>query len=123
MPEVSSSVVTTMLVGVISGQYLPTVSQANDVIDPYVTIEIFGIPADSRKFRTKTIRNNGFNPQFNETFTFPLHFPDFALLRFCVKDFDSTSANDFVGEFTIPVKSIRAGSELYIKMLGNIDMK
>ncbi|KAK6111234.1 Phosphatidylinositol-specific phospholipase C X domain family protein [Brugia pahangi] len=109
MPEVSSSVVTTMLVGVISGQYLPTISQANDVIDPYVTIEIFGIPADSRKFRTKTIRNNGFNPQFNETFTFPLHFPDFALLRFCVKDFDSTSANDFVGEFTIPVKSIRAG--------------
>ncbi|EFO25701.2 phosphatidylinositol-specific phospholipase C [Loa loa] len=109
MPEVSSAVVTTMLVGVISGQYLPMISQANDVVDPYVTVEIFGIPADSRKFRTKTIRNNGFNPQFNETFTFPLHFPDFALLRFCVKDFDSTSANDFVGEYTIPVKSIRAG--------------
>ncbi|CAG9538798.1 unnamed protein product [Cercopithifilaria johnstoni] len=108
MPEVSGTVITTMLVGVISGQYLPT-SQKNDVIDPYVTVEVFGIPADSRKFRTKTIRNNGFNPQFNETFTFPLHFPDFALLRFCVKDFDSTSANDFVGEYTIPIKSIRAG--------------
>ncbi|VDK89606.1 unnamed protein product [Litomosoides sigmodontis] len=109
IPEVSSAVVTTMLVGVISGQYLPKISQANDVIDPYVTVEVFGIPADSRKCRTKTIRNNGFNPQFNETFTFPLHFPDFALLRFCVKDFDSTSSNDFVGEYTIPVKSIRAG--------------
>uniref|UniRef100_A0A0R3RZF7 Phosphoinositide phospholipase C n=1 Tax=Elaeophora elaphi TaxID=1147741 RepID=A0A0R3RZF7_9BILA len=111
MPEISSTVVTTLLVGIISGQYLPMTSQANDVIDPYVTVEVFGIPADSRKFRTKTVRNNGciFNPQFNETFTFPLHFPDFALLRFCVKDFDSTSANDFVGEYTIPVKSIRAG--------------
>ncbi|MCP9265586.1 Phosphoinositide phospholipase C [Dirofilaria immitis] len=85
MPEVSSAIVTTMLVGVISGQYLPMTSQANDVIDPYVTVE------------------------FNETFTFPLHFPDFALLRFCVKDFDSTSANDFVGEYTIPIKSIRPG--------------
>uniref|UniRef100_A0A8R1TTG3 Phosphoinositide phospholipase C n=1 Tax=Onchocerca volvulus TaxID=6282 RepID=A0A8R1TTG3_ONCVO len=109
MPEVSSAVVTTMLVGVISGQYLPKLSQANDVVDPYVTVEVFGIPADSRKFRTKTIRNNGFDPQFNETFTFPLHFPDFALLRFCVKDFDSTSANDFIGEYTIPIKSIRPG--------------
>ncbi|KAM3725407.1 1-phosphatidylinositol 4,5-bisphosphate phosphodiesterase delta-4 [Dirofilaria immitis] len=109
MPEVSSAIVTTMLVGVISGQYLPMTSQANDVIDPYVTVEVFGIPTDSQKFRTKTIRNNGFNPQFNETFTFPLHFPDFALLRFCVKDFDSTSANDFVGEYTIPIKSIRPG--------------
>lgn len=47
------------LLQVISGQYLPMTSQVNDVIDPYVTIEIFGISSDSWKFRTKTIRNNG----------------------------------------------------------------
>ncbi|VDN01263.1 unnamed protein product [Thelazia callipaeda] len=109
MPEISSTITMKLLVGVISGQYLPKTSQINDIIDPYVTVAIYGIPADTRKFKTKTIRNNGFNPQFNETFIFPLHFPDFALLRICVKDFDSTSANDFIGEYTIPVRSVRAG--------------
>jgi len=26
-----------------------------------------------------------------------------------VKDFDATSTNDFIGEFTVPVSSIRSG--------------
>ncbi|VDD85389.1 unnamed protein product [Enterobius vermicularis] len=50
-----------------------------------------------------------FNPQWGEKFTLQLHCPQVALVRFCVKDFDSTSANDFVGEFTLPVMSIRPG--------------
>ncbi|KHN75452.1 1-phosphatidylinositol 4,5-bisphosphate phosphodiesterase eta-1 [Toxocara canis] len=109
LPEVSERVRTVLSVGIISGQYLPKPTPGHDVIDPYVTVEIFGIPADAQKFRTKTIADNGFNPQWNETFRMGLRCPELALLRLCVKDFDSTSANDFVGEYTIPVKSIRGG--------------
>lgn len=29
--------------------------------------------------------------------------------RLIVKDFDATSTNDFIGEFTVPVSSIRSG--------------
>ncbi|KAK6054957.1 hypothetical protein COOONC_07539 [Cooperia oncophora] len=31
------------------------------------------------------------------------------MLRFCVKDFDSTTSNDFIGEFSIPLSSVRRG--------------
>ncbi|VDK42068.1 unnamed protein product [Gongylonema pulchrum] len=100
MPEVSNTIVKRLSVGVISGQYLPKTSTASDVIDPSTEI-IMPVQVCCCDFR--------FNPQFNETFTFTLHFPELALLRFCVKDFDSTSANDFVGEYTVPVNSIRGG--------------
>lgn len=109
LSEVSGKVRKILSIGIISGQYLPKPTPGNDVIDPYVTVEIFGIPADAQKYRTKTIADNGFNPVWNETFQLNLHCPEVALLRLCVKDFDSTSANDFVGEYTIPVESVRSG--------------
>uniref|UniRef100_A0A1I8AVI0 Phosphoinositide phospholipase C n=2 Tax=Steinernema glaseri TaxID=37863 RepID=A0A1I8AVI0_9BILA len=109
IPEHSGRVRTTMHIGIISGQYLPKSEPGNDIIDPYVSVEIFGLSVDERKYKTKIIADNGFNPVWNETFTFPLHSPDLAIARFVVKDFDSTSANDFIGEYTIPVTSIRPG--------------
>uniref|UniRef100_A0A9J2Q8T6 Phosphoinositide phospholipase C n=1 Tax=Ascaris lumbricoides TaxID=6252 RepID=A0A9J2Q8T6_ASCLU len=97
LDDVSGRARTFMSIGIISGQYLPKPTLGHDVVDPYVTVEIFGIPADTQKFRTRTIADNGFNPQWNETFRMVLRCPELALLRLCVKDFDSTSANDFVG--------------------------
>ncbi|VDN51859.1 unnamed protein product [Dracunculus medinensis] len=94
---------------IVSGHYLPKTQPGNDVIDPYVTVEFYGIPPDCKKFKTKSIRNNGFNPTWNETFITVVHYPEFAFMRLCVKDFDSTSANDFVGEYTVPIDSIRPG--------------
>jgi len=94
---------------IISAQYLPKPDPSSGVIDPYVTIEIFGIPSDQQKHRTRVIHNNGFNPLWDESFTLTLRCPSCALLRFSVKDFDSTTANDFIGEWTIPVTSARAG--------------
>ncbi|CEF61442.1 C2 domain and Phospholipase C,phosphatidylinositol-specific, X domain and Phosphoinositide phospholipase C family and Phospholipase C, phosphatidylinositol-specific, Y domain and EF-hand domain and EF-hand domain pair and Pleckstrin homology-like domain and Phospholipase C,phosphoinositol-specific, EF-hand-like domain and PLC-like phosphodiesterase, TIM beta/alpha-barrel domain-containing protein [Strongyloides ratti] len=107
--EVSQFVKTYMNVVIISGQYLPKVEPGNDIVDPYVSIEIYGIQQDKCKQKTKTIKNNGFNPYWNQSFTFPLYCPEMALVRFVVKDFDTTSTNDFVGEYTIPVTSIRPG--------------
>uniref|UniRef100_A0AC35FS96 Phosphoinositide phospholipase C n=1 Tax=Panagrolaimus sp. PS1159 TaxID=55785 RepID=A0AC35FS96_9BILA len=109
-PRQCSDVKVNLHVAVICGQYLPKANpQGNDIIDPYVTLELFGIPFDLSKSRTRAIKNNGFNPVWNENFTFPLRCPEVAILRFCVKDFDSTSSNDFIGEYTVPVPSIRPG--------------
>lgn len=51
----------------------------------------------------------GFNPVWNENFSFPLYCPELAILRVSVKDFDATTSNDFIGEYSIPVTSIRKG--------------
>ncbi len=46
---------------IISGQYLPKPGTAkdDDVIDPYVTMQVFGVPCDSVKHKTSVIHNNG----------------------------------------------------------------
>uniref|UniRef100_A0A183CG97 Phosphoinositide phospholipase C n=1 Tax=Globodera pallida TaxID=36090 RepID=A0A183CG97_GLOPA len=103
----------TLELAIICAQYLPKTeagsSSSSSVIDPYVCIQIFGVPRDERKAHTRAVRNNGFNPVWNESFSFPLCCPELAMLRVCVKDFDRTSADDFVGEFSVPVSSIRPG--------------
>jgi len=43
-----------------SGYQLPKKSGGHkDIIDPYVVVDIFGIPADQHKIRTKIVQNNG----------------------------------------------------------------
>lgn len=49
-----------MRVAVICGQYLPKSEPGiSDIVDPYVSVEMFGIPLDESKSRTRAIRNNG----------------------------------------------------------------
>ncbi|CAJ0936218.1 unnamed protein product, partial [Mesorhabditis belari] len=96
-------------IGIISAQYLPKPDTGKDIIDPYVSIQVFGVPRDEWKVKTKTIKDNGFNPVWNESFEHELVCPEMALIRFVVKDFDATSSNDFVGEFSLPVQSLRPG--------------
>lgn len=101
---------TQLHIRVICAQYLPKADpQGSDIVDPYVTIEIHGVPSDNIKSRTRAIKNNGFNPVWNENFMFELRCPEVAMLRICVKDFDSTSSNDFVGEYSLPITSTRPG--------------
>jgi len=47
---------------VISGQQLPKPKASGakgNTVDPYVTVEVFGIPADCAEERTKTVSNTG----------------------------------------------------------------
>ena len=46
---------------VISGQHIPKQDQdiEGEVVDPYVVVKIVGHPADSYKFKTEAVRNNG----------------------------------------------------------------
>uniref|UniRef100_A0A8C6JSS8 Uncharacterized protein n=1 Tax=Melopsittacus undulatus TaxID=13146 RepID=A0A8C6JSS8_MELUD len=101
----------TLTIQVISGQQLPKVANRKDgeVIDPLVRVEIHGVPADQARQETKYIENNGFNPRWDETLQFQLHVPELALVRFVVEDYDKTSRNDFVGQFTLAFANIKPG--------------
>ena len=109
------------------------------VIDPFVTIEVFGIPADISQERTRTVPHNGryfldvifvclahstvifqplsrfvffspgYNPVFDETFEFHINLPDLALVRFVVQD-DDFIGDGFIGQYTIPLNCIQPGN-------------
>ncbi|NXX83096.1 PLCD4 phosphodiesterase, partial [Urocolius indicus] len=101
----------TLTIQVISGQQLPKVANSKEgaIIDPLVRVEIHGVPADQAHQETKYIENNGFNPRWDETLQFQLHVPELALVRFVVEDYDKTSRNDFVGQFTLAFANIKPG--------------
>ncbi|XP_061465280.1 1-phosphatidylinositol 4,5-bisphosphate phosphodiesterase delta-4 isoform X2 [Rhineura floridana] len=100
-----------LVIKVISGQQLPKMpnSKEGSIVDPLVRVEIHGVPADNARQETKYIDNNGFNPHWGETFLFQVWVPELALLRFVVEDYDKASWNDFVGQYTLPLTSVKAG--------------
>lgn len=53
----------------------------------------------------------GFNPVWNQTLNFVIHTTDLALIRFVVEDYDKTSKNDFIGQYTLPFTCIQPGEQ------------
>ncbi|KAK9396038.1 1-phosphatidylinositol 4-5-bisphosphate phosphodiesterase delta-1 [Crotalus adamanteus] len=97
-------------VKIISGQQLPKVNKSkNSIVDPRVIVEIHGVQRDNGKKQTKVIDNNGFKPAWDETFEFEIDIPQLALVRFMVEDFDASTKNDFIGQFTAPFTSLKQG--------------
>ncbi|XP_032126273.1 1-phosphatidylinositol 4,5-bisphosphate phosphodiesterase delta-1 isoform X3 [Sapajus apella] len=95
---------------VISGQQLPKVNKnKNSIVDPKVTVEIHGVSRDVASRQTAVITNNGFNPWWDTEFAFEVVVPDLALVRFVVEDYDASSKNDFIGQSTIPLNSLKQG--------------
>ncbi|CAJ1082103.1 -phosphatidylinositol 4%2C5-bisphosphate phosphodiesterase delta-1a isoform X1 [Xyrichtys novacula] len=86
---------------VISAQQLPKLNKdkQKSIVDPLVRIEIFGVPADNARF----------NPMWNEKFEFDIHVPELAMVRFLVEDYDSTSQNDLIGQYCLPLTSVQNG--------------
>ncbi|KAK6327798.1 hypothetical protein J4Q44_G00034440 [Coregonus suidteri] len=98
-------------VKVISGQNLPRPSGSGvkgDVVDPYVYVEIHGIPADCAEHRTRTVMENGDNPIFDESFEFQINLPELAMVRFVVLD-DEFIGDEFIGQYTIPLECLQPG--------------
>lgn len=96
---------------IISGQQLPRPRGAStkaSTIDPYVVIQVFGVPADCAEARTRTISNDGSSPVFDESFEFNITVPELAMLRFVVLD-DEFINDDFIGQNTFPVESMERG--------------
>uniref|UniRef100_A0A668AAD6 Phosphoinositide phospholipase C n=1 Tax=Myripristis murdjan TaxID=586833 RepID=A0A668AAD6_9TELE len=96
---------------VISGQNLPRPRGSGakgDVVDPYVYVEIHGIPADCTERRTRTVTQNGDNPIFDESFEFQINLPELAMVRFVVLD-DDFIGDEFIGQYTIPLECLQPG--------------
>ncbi|VDM23631.1 unnamed protein product [Toxocara canis] len=67
-PEALLSYPMRLSVRIISGQYLPKPNPSEDIVDPYVTVETFGIPDDGRRYDSRTISNNGYRDPFKVIF-------------------------------------------------------
>ncbi|XP_016012210.2 1-phosphatidylinositol 4,5-bisphosphate phosphodiesterase delta-4 isoform X1 [Rousettus aegyptiacus] len=103
-----------LLVQVISGQQLPKVDETKEraIVDPLVRVEIFGIRPDTSWQETNYVENNGFNPHWGQTLCFRVLVPELALLRFVVQDYNWTSRNDFVGQYTLPWTCMQQGEPI-----------
>ncbi|KAL3999224.1 hypothetical protein ACER0C_006995 [Sarotherodon galilaeus] len=99
-----------LTIQVISGQQLPKVNIKEDsIVDPLIRVEVHGVPMDQAKQETRYIENNGFNPMWYDTLHFTIHTPELAMVRFVVEDYDKTSKNDFVGQYTLPLSCMQQG--------------
>ncbi|XP_027030599.2 1-phosphatidylinositol 4,5-bisphosphate phosphodiesterase delta-1a isoform X1 [Tachysurus fulvidraco] len=96
---------------VISAQQLPKLNKdkPKSIVDPYVRVEIAGVPADRASAQTSYINDNGFNPMWNTNLQFTIQVPDLAIVRFLVEDYDAASQNDFIGQYTLPFTSMQNG--------------
>ncbi|XP_036074551.1 1-phosphatidylinositol 4,5-bisphosphate phosphodiesterase eta-1 isoform X2 [Rousettus aegyptiacus] len=102
-----------LILKVISGQQLPKPPDSmfgdrGEIIDPFVEVEIIGLPVDCCKDQTRVVDDNGFNPMWEETLTFTVHMPEIALVRFLVWDHDPIG-RDFVGQRTVTFSSLLPG--------------
>ena len=109
-----------LFIKIISGQNLPiNLHVIPDYSDPFVTISIHGLPCDYEKSRTKTIKNNGFNPVWNESFEFTVYCPELAIVRFKVLDEDPSS-NHSIGHYEIRFKCLQQGYR-HLKLINKND--
>lgn len=102
-----------LVLKIISGQQLPKpkdsmLGDRGEIIDPFVEVEIIGLPIDCNKRQTRVVDDNGFNPMWEETLVFTIHMPQIALVRFMVWDHDPIG-RDFIGQRTIAFKSMMPG--------------
>ncbi|KAF3836571.1 hypothetical protein F7725_029129 [Dissostichus mawsoni] len=69
----------------------------------------FQTPSKEMHINQGRFLQNGFNPMWNEKFQFDIHVAELALLRFVVEDYDSTSQNDLIGQYCLPLSSVQNG--------------
>uniref|UniRef100_A0A7N6BKJ7 Phosphoinositide phospholipase C n=1 Tax=Anabas testudineus TaxID=64144 RepID=A0A7N6BKJ7_ANATE len=101
----------TLRIKVISAHNLPKPQGSGakgEVIDPYVVLELHGVPADCAEQRTRTAAQNQDDPLFDETFEFQVNMPELALLRFVVLD-DDYIGDDFIGQYSVAFECLQPG--------------
>ncbi|KAK4385333.1 Phosphoinositide phospholipase C 6 [Sesamum angolense] len=76
--------------------------------DFYTKLYILGAPADVAKGKTRIIEDD-WAPYWDQPFTFPLRFPELALLRIEVREYDRSDKDDFGGQTCLPVRELKTG--------------
>ena len=100
-----------LTVTIISGQFLSRSNKKfDDIPDPYVQVSTHGIQCDQQMQKTKFIENNGFNPEWNETFVFDIYFPQMCLVRFDVYDYDTFGKDERMAYFCLPMTMMQTGN-------------
>ncbi|PNJ47873.1 PLCH2 isoform 2 [Pongo abelii] len=102
-----------LVLRIISGQQLPKprdsmLGDRGEIIDPFVEVEIIGLPVDCSREQTRVVDDNGFNPTWEETLVFTVHMPEIALVRFLIWDHDPIG-RDFIGQRTLAFSSMMPG--------------
>ena len=69
---------------------------------------IIGVPADYAKQRTK-VKEDDWEPVWDQEFTFRLTVPELALLRIEVREYDMSEKDDFGGQTCLPVSELKPG--------------
>ncbi|XP_034246748.1 1-phosphatidylinositol 4,5-bisphosphate phosphodiesterase gamma-1 isoform X1 [Thrips palmi] len=79
-------------------------------VSPFVEIELIGADFDSGiKLTTKPVADNGLNPTWNTDCEFEVANPNYALLRFEVRDEDMFGDPHFLGQATYQVQALKSG--------------
>ncbi|XP_025258129.1 1-phosphatidylinositol 4,5-bisphosphate phosphodiesterase zeta-1 isoform X1 [Theropithecus gelada] len=107
--DIKESMPVTLTVRLISGIQLPLTHSSSNKGDTLVIIEVFGVPNDQMKQQTRVIKKNAFSPRWNETFTFIIHVPELALIRFVVESQGLIAGNEFLGQYTLPLLCMNKG--------------
>lgn len=99
---------------VISGHSLPKPigsGAKGEVIDPYVVLELHGVPADCAEQRTRTAAQNQDDPLFDETFEFQVRTELFFTFK---QSFLSSILSDPISHPHVPMHTHVAGySSIY----------
>jgi Ca2+-dependent lipid-binding protein len=82
-PKITTLLTTVLLyfsgVQVMAARYLSRKSGRGILFSPFVEVEINGADYDNAKYKTKSVSDNGFNPDWNDSFDFQIHNPDLAM--------------------------------------------
>eukprot|EP01062_Namystynia_karyoxenos_P012630 TRINITY_DN14558_c0_g1_i1.p1 TRINITY_DN14558_c0_g1~~TRINITY_DN14558_c0_g1_i1.p1 ORF type:complete len:1158 (+),score=310.38 TRINITY_DN14558_c0_g1_i1:92-3475(+) len=83
-----------------------------EIIDPYVEVLLMGHPDDDnhpKATKTSHVDDNGFNPVWNQTFTFSVKAVECAVLTMRVMDHDFGSGDDFIAEGSCCLVDLKQG--------------
>ena len=72
-------------------------------------MKVRGHPLDKQKQKTKVIKNNGFNPVWNEELTAKIRLADAAIIYFTVRDESSYAKDPVLALTAIPFHSLATG--------------
>jgi phosphatidylinositol phospholipase C, delta len=97
---------------VISGQQLPRPKdyKPGHAVDPYVQIEMIG-SGQTAESRTRAVRDNEFNPMWDEKLTFDLTTSsrEFVFVRFSLHNDDKPVANNLFASYCIRLQDMHQG--------------